>query len=459
MFVKIETLVDEQKLGWFNVNLLFWSFLAMFTDGYDITAISFAVPALVRSWHVAAPAFGMVLSASLLGIFFGAPLLGYVGDRYGRKTAIVAGCMIYGVATLAMTSAHSLREMTLLRFITGVGIGGLIANTIALNLELAPKRWRATSVVLMSTGVTFGGATPGLISRWLVPQYGWGVLFLIGGIAPLLIAVCLMFALPESVKYLALQTGKRRDLLRTLRRLRPDAVIPDDADFCIPSTPEATGLGLRKIFGGGLAVITPLLWFCFLTCLMVLYLLGGWMPVFFERSGMAPAQAALATSLFSLGGAVGGVLISLLLNRFGFAAIAALYALGGAAVAGLGIVGIGHDTLMVLSALTGFSVLGIQLAINATSGLLYPTPVRAKGVGWALGVGRSGSILGPLIGAKLLAMHLRPDQLFRAAAVPLLVGLVAAIVLARLSYLRFGRFQLDDAPAAAAGSYIAAPST
>jgi AAHS family 4-hydroxybenzoate transporter-like MFS transporter len=285
------------------------------------------------------------------------------------------------------------------------------------------------------------------------------MLFLIGGIAPMLIGTCLIFVLPESVKYLALQPDKRSRLLRTLRRLRPDTLVPDDAEFGIPSTPETTGLGLGKIFGGGLALITPLLWLCFLTCLMVLYWLGGWMPLLFERSGMTPGQAALTTSLFSFGGAIGGVLVSLLLDRFGFAAIAVLFALGGAAVAVLGIAGLGHSALMVFSGLAGFSVLGVQLAINATSGLLYPTPVRAKGVGWAFGMGRWGSILGPLIGAKLLAMRLGPEQLFRAAAVPLLVGLAAAVVLARLTYTRFGRLQLHEIPATAVAGDAAVTSS
>ena len=199
----VEQLVDEQRLGWFNLNLFLWSFLAMFGDGYDITAMAFAAPELVRDWGLHPASLGPAFSASLVGILFGAPLLGYVGDRHGRKPAIIAGCLIYGLCTLAIMWSSSLHQIIVLRFLTGLGIGGLMPNTISLNAELSPRRLRATLTVLMFTGITLGSGAPSLVAAWLVPRYGWEVLFLVGGAVPLLVAVGLYLALPESIKYLA----------------------------------------------------------------------------------------------------------------------------------------------------------------------------------------------------------------------------------------------------------------
>ena len=126
-------------------------------------------------------------------MLFGAPLLGYVGDRFGRRVAVIAGCLIYGLGTLACVAASNLDQMIALRFVTGIGIGGLMPNTIALNSELSPKRLRATLIVLMFTGITTGSALPGYIQAWLIPRHGWPIMFWIGGLPPLVIAACLVF--------------------------------------------------------------------------------------------------------------------------------------------------------------------------------------------------------------------------------------------------------------------------
>lgn len=458
--IHVERLVDEQKIGWFSLNLLFWSFLAMLADGYDIGAISYAAPSLARQWHVAPAAFGPVFAASLVGILFGSPFLGYIGDRFGRKTAIIAGSVAYGVATLAVAGAHDLRETEALRLIAGVGIGGLMPNTIALNSELAPKRRRATLVVLMFTGITLGSASPGLVAAWLVPRHGWPVLFLIGGAVPLCVALGLAAALPESVKFLALHPKRRSRLLEIARRLRPELAIPDDAQFIgIEERPKPAGrsaaggprgladamgaLGLTRLYRGGFALITPFLWLCFGTALMANYFLNNWMPILFEGAGMTPEQAAVATALYHVGGTAGGLLISVLLDRVGFVAIAVLFVLGVPAISAIGLAG-GSSMVTLLAAIAGFAVLGAQFGNNAASGLLYPTAFRSSGVGWALAIGRFGSILGPLVGGMLIGMHMPMPQLFAAAAAPMLAGAVAASVLARLCFLRFGRLQLDD---------------
>jgi AAHS family 4-hydroxybenzoate transporter-like MFS transporter len=366
----IDSLVDGQTFGRFNLLLLLWSFLAMLADGYDISALASAAPELARTWHLPAKAFGPAFSASLFGVLFGAPLLGSVGDRFGRRVAIVGGCLIYGLGTLATVAAANLDQIIVLRFVTGIGIGGLMPNTIALNSELAPKRLRATLIVLMFTGITTGSGLPGYIQAWLIPRYGWPIMFWIGGLAPLAVAACLLKQLPESVKYLAPRPRRRSELLATLRRMRPELVIADTTVIGAPATPGGAGLG--QLFSGGLTWITPLLWGCFASALMANFFLTSWLPLVLVGSGLSTQQSGITTSFYHYGSTLGGLLVSLVLGRFGFSAVALLFLL---AIPAIAAIGGAHSQLLLAAAVAtaGFSTLGAQFGNNAASGLLYPT--------------------------------------------------------------------------------------
>jgi MFS transporter, AAHS family, 4-hydroxybenzoate transporter len=446
--ILIDDLVDGQKIGKFNLSLLFWSFLALFADGYDISVMSFAIPSLSKLWHVDAGHQGYVLTALLIGVLAGSPLLGGTGDRYGRKAAILLGSVIYGVTTLAVIWQHGYWATMVLRFCTGIGIGGLMPNTIALNSELSPKRLRATLVVLMFIGGTLGAGTPGFIAAWMVPNFGWPVLFLVGGAVPLLVAACLYFVLPESVKFLGGRPERRSELLATARRMRTDPTLGEDTQFesTVRSAPGSGGLGFEQIFGPGFRLITPLLWVCFLTTMMVNYFLNSWMPTLFNTAGLTPEKAALASSLYQIGGTVGGLLISTLLDRFGFVVVAALIACAAPAIAAIGASGVSYGRLVPLAMIAGSCVLGARLGSNAAAGLLYPTQFRSKGVGWALAIGRFGAIGGPLLGGQLIKMNLPVRQLFLAASAPMVVAAVAAVILVRLCYVRLGTLRLSDVP-------------
>jgi AAHS family 4-hydroxybenzoate transporter-like MFS transporter len=442
--IQLEEFIDGQRFGRFNISLLVWSFLTMLGDGYDIAALASAAPALTRAWHVAPKDLALALSASLFGILFGAPLLGYLGDRFGRKSAMVMGCMTISLGTLATAWATNLNHVVALRALTGIGVGGLMPNAIALNSELAPKRLRATLIVLMFTGISVGGGIPGAIQAWLIPHYGWPIMFWIGGLAPLIVAACLLFALPESVKFLALKHRRRAELLTTVRSIRRDLAISDDAEFAIAPAPPANGTGLTQIFSGDLAWITPALWICFASALMANFFLNSWLPLIFESSGLTAIQSGVATSLYHYGGVVGGLLVSLVLGRFGFTAIAVLFLFSALAIAAIGLPGQSYAAMTSAVMLSGFCTLGAQFGNNAASGLLYPTAFRSRGIGWALGIGRFGSIAGPLVGGMLIGLKVPAQRFFLLAAVPMVVGLIASLGAARLCYRRFGDLHIDE---------------
>jgi AAHS family 4-hydroxybenzoate transporter-like MFS transporter len=424
--IDIGQFIDALRIGPLHYKVLFWSFLIMLLDGYDILVAALAGPYLVREWGVQPSAMGALLSASLVGFFFGTLIFGYVGDRWGRRIGIIAACVEFGVFTLAAAKASSLNELIWLRALAGVGIGGVIPNTIALSAEFAPKRVRATLVILMFTGNTFGGALVGPIANWLVPDYGWQILFVIGGVIPLVLAACLYFALPESIKFLAV-AGRHDEAARLARELQPD--LGPDARLAAPQAAAREPFMLVQLFEGRYAVVTPLLWLLFAINLMTFYFINSWMPTLITTAGAPPTRGALATSLFQLGGTIGGVVISIFVNRYGLRAVALLFVVAIPVVASIGYLATSEVTLFLVAAAAGFCLLGVQFGLNAGSGMIYPTAFRANGVGWAFGIGRVGAVAGPYIGGFLIAAALPLPQIYMIVAIPLVVAAIACFVL------------------------------
>jgi AAHS family 4-hydroxybenzoate transporter-like MFS transporter len=453
--IDVAQIIDQRKLDAFNVRLVFFTFLIVLFDGYDISAVGFAAPELIKAWGVTdRAALGPVFSASLVGMLFGAPGLGYIGDRWGRKIAIVLSCLVFGGFTWASVLATSLDQLLWLRFFAGIGIGGLMPNAIALVAEYAPRRLRATMIILMFTGVTFGGALPGLVSVTLVPQHGWPILFAIGGVAPLVAAACVALWCPESIKYLVVKGGRRARIEALMRRLQPGLAIDPQAEFVVRDEKRFGEFSIRQLFGEGLALITPLLWLLFAANLMGFYFLLSWTPTLLTSANLPVAKAATATALFQLGGTIGGLVLARPMDKLGLAPVTLLFALAVPVVASIGYVGrLSEPLLMIVMFLGGFCVLGLQFGLNATSALIYPTAFRSNGAGWALGVGRVGSIAGPLVGGVLIAMKLPVQQLYLWAAVPFIVGAVASFLLERLYVAKFQgrglgrRDAVDDASA------------
>src|SRR5215831_17736467 len=231
--VQVSRLLDERGLSAFHIKLIAWSFFIALIDGYDIAAIAFAAPYLVKAWDLKPGALGPVFSASLFGILIGSAVFGWVGDRYGRKAALIASNLLFGVFTLAAAYAGNLNEMFWLRLLAGLGIGGVIPNVVAINAESAPRKLRATLAIIAVGCVPIGGAIPGFVTAALVPQHGWQILFLIGGIVPIVIAIAAQIGMPESVKYMALHEGQRRKMERLINDISPGYPVPPGAKFVI----------------------------------------------------------------------------------------------------------------------------------------------------------------------------------------------------------------------------------
>jgi AAHS family 4-hydroxybenzoate transporter-like MFS transporter len=457
--IDVTKLVDEQQVGRFTIQLVIVSFIIILTDGFDLLAASYSAPALIAAWHVPRTELGPMFSASPFGMILGSPLLGLLGDKFGRRRVVIFGTVLYGTFTLLCATATSIPELIVLRFITGIGLGGMLPNITALNAEFAPKRLRATLVVIMFMGVTAGAALPALVVA-AHPSYVWQDLFIVGGVVPLALSVVLYFILPESIKYLSLKATKETQnrIGAIVRRVRPDLTLSPDTVFVTPEARQSGKVPMMELFKGGLLGITPLLWLLFVVNLTANYFLYSWMPILFRSEGFTSSQAALTTACYYVGGMIGGLTVSRFIDRRGLIPVAVFFVAGCFLVGCIGIPGAPHTAVAGFVLLSGFCVLGVQLGLDAAAGLIYPTRIRATGAGWAYGIGRIGGIIGPMLGAWLISMKLTTSQLFLAPAVPLSIGAIGCFVLVYLCRQRFGGDQLNDLALSEQTAPAAAPS-
>ncbi len=435
--IDVEALIDGQRFSAFTLRVLVLAVLALVIDGYDVQIMPFAAPSLVKAWHVSRSAFGPVFSASLFGILFGAPLFGWVGDRVGRKACILIGSVVYGLLSLGLLLVHDLQSLILLRFLTGVGMGGVFPNAIAIAAELAPRRWRAGMAGFMGTGITIGGIVPGLIVAQLPPGPIYHQLFLIGGVAPLALAALLAIGLPESIAFLIGRGGSKARIASLARQIDPGLDATPEDDFVLPPRALGEASGYAALFAGRMAWITPLIWLMFAASLLSLFMLTSWMPLLLEASGFSAKAAAGANSLFQVGGAIAGVVVAFSMGRLGARMPAIFFVLGLVAVAVAARAPLSNAELTGVIVVCGFCITGMQCTLNGTAGLAYPTPIRARGLGAALGVGRIGSVIGPLLaGAMVSAGVTSARDLFLLPLVPLALGAIASFIVAAKLNLR-----------------------
>jgi AAHS family 4-hydroxybenzoate transporter-like MFS transporter len=437
--INISRLVDTSRLRPFHLWLSLWCLLAMMADGFDLLNASIAGPALIKEWGISRAALGPVFSASLVGFLVGAPFFGYSGDRFGRRVTIISSLILVGATTLACAWATNVPELLWLRFFSGLGLGGVLPNVIALSAEFAPKRLRATVMVVMGTGISLGGSIPGFVGATLMPTYGWPVIFVIGGVIPLVVGLCLIFAIPESIKFLALRGGRDDAVARLVRKLDPALPIEPGTHFIldVDEGSASTRGSPVALFRDGWARVTALVWLTFVLNLMANNLMNAWLPMIVQTSGHTAAQGAYAGSLYQLGGSFGGLCIGVLIDRFGLRVLVAGFLLAVPVVAFTGTPGLSNGLLLAMAFFSGCVIPGMQNGINTGSGLIYPTALRANGVGYSLGVGRVGSVAGPLLGSLMATLNMPAAMFFYVTAIgPLLCAGCFFLLLRQLQRVR-----------------------
>jgi AAHS family 4-hydroxybenzoate transporter-like MFS transporter len=428
--VNVPDLIDQQKVGSFQIRVLILCALAAMLDGFAAQMIGYLAPSLKRDMNLDPAALTRIFAWGLVGLMLGALTLGPVADRFGRKPVIVTCTLFFGLLTLATAFAHSANSLTVLRFLASMGFGGTMPNAIALTAEYAPHRRRGTMITIMFCGFPIGATIAGFAAVPILPVYGWRGVFVLAGLMPLVLAPVLAFLLPESIRHLLIHGNKTARVRQLLTRVSPHLVFGSDTMFVVREE-RAPGLPVAHLFRQGRALPTVLLWIGFFMSLVDIYLLSSWLPTVFHDAGITLSLSVIATAVFQGGGVVASLALGSLVDRFGaYRVMSITFFLGAISVAFLGY---SHSivSIMCCAFFAGAGVIGGQTGANALAASFYPTYIRSTGVGWALGIGRIGSIVGPILGGTMLSLHWPLSTIFLAAAIPSLIGSGAIFLMGR----------------------------
>lgn len=407
--------------------------LLLLTDGYDNYTVGYVVPVLSRIWHVPPSSFGVVFTAGIIGLTLGAMACSPISDRFGARWMLMICTALYAVLTLVTALAPSWEVLLAMRFVTGLALGGAMPSAVALVSEYAPTRVRNLLVAIAVCGFALGGAVGGLVAAATIARLGWQFVFILGGAVPLATLPFLLRWLPESLPRLLADRPPYTRLGQILAQVAPGWEPPPANDGPHQSTKQR--FPVRQLFVAGYAASTLLIWVAFICNLLLLYFLAVWLPSVVNASGRPLAVANLTVAIYQIGGIAGALVLAILCDRTGRPQPVLACAFLGAAIYCAAIGQVGEDTALLLATAcgAGFCVVGGQIAGNAFAGNYYPSAARATGIGRALGVGRFGSILGPLIGGMLIGLHVTMPVLFACAAIPALLGSLCVLLVRRTS--------------------------
>ncbi|MGQ0732473.1 MAG: MFS transporter [Acidobacteriota bacterium] len=441
-FVDVGQLLDDGAWSRYQKRLVVLTALAIIFDGFDNQLLGLALPAMMRDWGVARGAFAPVVSLGYLGMMIGGAAAGLAGDQLGRRTALVFSVLIFGGATVGMAFAGDVTTLMIVRTLAGVGLGGAIPNGASLAAEYVPLRQRPLAVTLTIVCVPVGGVLAGLFAVPALPAVGWRGMFAIGGVVPLITAIVLWRVLPESPRYLARHPARWPELRRLVERMG----FPVDAEstFDRPKVSQ-TGAGgtvieahhvspFRSLFSREFRADTIALWAAFLSCLLAVYLAFAWLPSLLVSAGLGATVASTGLTMFNLGGVVGAIAGGAVIARLGSRRTMLTMA-SGAVIGALVLSAMRIDAtapavpILVLLAITGGLINAVQTTMYALAAHVYPTAIRATGVGTASAVGRSGAILSGYAGPW--ALDLRGSTSFFAVMALSLTMTVAALALVR----------------------------
>jgi AAHS family 4-hydroxybenzoate transporter-like MFS transporter len=431
--VDVSAAIERQQVNAFLERLVVMSWIISFFDGFDQNVISFAAPTIAQALRLTPRMMGNVFSIGLVGSMLGGFLFGAIGDRFGRRPAMILATLTFSALTVAIAFASSYSSLLVMRFAVGIGTGGMLPVCWALNIESVPKRFRSSIVTLVMLGYSAGFGLGGPVSLWLIPRYGWQSVFIFGGVLSLAAASTLIALLPESIRFLTARSRNTAAIADILHRIAPALHVPDGARFVLSDENiEAKRFTPALLFHGELRWVTPMLWLAYIFSSMAAFFLATWTPQVFEVLQFSPAEASAAGSITAVGGALGGLALMRFTDTRGAIAVAAMPTLAIPLLLIGGFVDVGHTGFLVLIGLIAFALIGGHLGMNSIAGIFYPSKWRANGAGWATSVGKLGSIAGPFLGGMILSTSLPTRNVFAVMAVCPAMELICLLVIGRI---------------------------
>ncbi|ENX21572.1 hypothetical protein F892_00804 [Acinetobacter vivianii] len=421
--VNINDIIDKARFAAFHWKVLIWCLIIIIFDGYDLVIYGVALPLLMQQWSLTAVQAGLLASAALFGMMFGAMIFGTLSDKLGRKKTILICVTLFSGFTFLGAFASNPVEFAILRFIAGLGIGGVMPNVVALMTEYAPKKIRSTLVALMFSGYAIGGMSSALLGAWLVKDMGWQIMFLIAGIPLLLLPVIWKF-LPESLAFLV-KSNHHDQAKMIVIKIAPETELTNNTQLVLNES-TTTEAPVRALFQQGRSFSTFMFWIAFFMCLLMVYALGSWLPKLMLQAGYSLGASMLFLFALNIGGMVGAIGGGALADKFHLKpVITSMFVIGAAALILLGF-NSPQFILYSLIAIAGAATIGSQILLYTFVAQFYPTALRSTGMGWASGIGRIGAIIGPVLTGALLTFELPHQMNFLAIAIP---GIIAALAI------------------------------
>jgi len=429
--VDVAAIIDERKLGAFQKGVIALCTAVVFVEGMNAQAAGYIATSLREAWSMTPSELGLFFSSGLTGLMLGAILIAPLADRVGRRPVLLGCVAFFGLSSFAAAASTSVLMLDVLRFLTGLGIGGAMANAIALTAEYSPLKRRSSMVAVMLMGFITGSIAVGLIAAEVVPQWGWQAVFIVDGVLPLLLLPVLFYALPESIRFMVVRQRSREAISHLLRRIDPAVEVDRNTRLIVEETP-ASGVSVLALFRDGRARATVLLWTIYFMSLLNLYLFTSWLTVHITSVGIAVGLAILIHSLFQVGGVFGSVFGWVIDKAGPSRAIFTAYFAGAIAIACIGFSGSNVAMLTISVLFAGFGIIGGQTCANALAATSYPTQIRSTGIGWATGIGRAGSILGPGLAGILVEAGVSTENIFYLAVIPAICASLAGAALGGL---------------------------
>ncbi|WP_196779984.1 aromatic acid/H+ symport family MFS transporter [Acinetobacter wanghuae] len=429
--INVNDVIDTAKFTPFHFKVVFWCLIIILFDGYDLAINGVALPLLMQQWSLSAVQAGMLASTALAGMMFGAMLFGTLADKIGRKNVILICVFIFSGFTFLGGFASNPTEFGILRFIAGLGIGGVMPNLVALTSEYAPQRLRSTLVTTMFSGYAVGGVMAALFGAWFTPNFGWEIMFFIAGIPLLLLPLIWMF-LPESLTFLV-KEKKDDQAGKILQRLNSTLLVNEHTQFELSEVKVSEPAFVSSLFKQGRAGSTLLFWLAFFMCLLTLYALGSWLPKLMMAAGYSLGNSLMFLLAMNIGAVIGTVGGGILADKFHLKPVIITLCLAGAVALSLLGFKSPQPVIYLLVAVAGAAAIGGQILLYSYVAQYYPLTVRSTGIGWASAVGRSGAIVGPILIGALLGMDLPHQINFMAVGFPVIIVAIAVALISRKS--------------------------
>ena len=424
--------IDDHKISAYQLLIVVLCLVFNMIDGFDITAMAVTAHQIDEEMQLGADRLGLVFSFSLAGMMLGAAFLASLSDIVGRRTIVIASLLLVGLTVLLTAYATSLTGLITLRFLSGLGAGAMLASVATLAAEYSPLKYRALCVTAVTAGYPLGATMTGLVANQLVPEFGWRMMFIFGGATTLALCAIAYLLVPESIHFLC-QKQPANALARvnkTLRRLSRDQIgkLPalENSD---PSSPDQAQHVLQKarlLLTPDLRRSTLILWASVFLCITTLYFLMSWIPKMIINLGHDEEVANLAFTTHNLGGVIGIFCLGYLASRWRLSSLISAFAVSAGllmlAFAGAAFVSADQFLLISIISLIGFTLAGGYTGLYAVAAKVYAVEIRSTGVGWAIGLGRFGAVIGPGAAGFMIASGYTITTNFLLFAIPLFVG-------------------------------------